>query len=156
MLINLDFAQRFVLIEDVKNDPVLLSEWNANRNTFNLLLQSGCSRKDISAVFYKQINEPIGSIVPFAYNETKWSKHWWGVKVRMSYSNYKTLYGLNLPSLVSQLSRFIPGPVGNIISIIATVVMIIMEILNYLNERDKRGIWINFFWNAVPWRWGSQ
>jgi len=96
----LDFGQRFVLIDDVKNDPELLSEWTANRNTFNLLLQSGCSRRDISAVFYKQINEPIGSIVPFGYNETKWSKHWWGVKVRMSYSNYKKLYSLNFQGLI--------------------------------------------------------
>lgn len=119
-------------------------------------MQSGCSRKDISAAFYKQINEPLGTIVPFAYNETKWSKHWWGVKVRISYNHYKKLYNLNFQGLLSELAEIIPGPVGNILQIIAVVIQIIMEILNYLNERDRRGIWINFFWNALPWKWGSQ
>ena len=55
---------------------------------------------NISATFYKQINDPINSLVPFATNENKWSKHWWGVKVRMSQKNFRKLYGLNFHGLI--------------------------------------------------------
>ena len=108
--------------------------------------------RDLCTAIYKQIDL---SFIPFA-NANYVDTHWWGVTVGLKYTDFKAIYRQNYHGLISKLSDFLRGTLGTVISVIAVVIQAIMDVLNYLNERDRKGIWIQFYWAGVPFKWGSQ